>query len=246
MNLIAHDYADGPNPMKVTAYDPATQVIRVTESSVFPRADGKRSTQARELILDRTKIDSYDKGVNNGSNRTQLIENSMSNPFCAFKPGVKAATSFVTRLDNTGLPKLGSGDASMVIQWKSIRKSGGGSDPYLLIGEQAGGFILIYNSVQYWKSVGQASKGVKKQWQVPLSGTPRQIKLRLEATFASDSSGGFTLLGDLGSGSKTLVPFQKLPTISPGSPGSTVSWGPYQEQWLPSVRRRYWDVEVFE
>lgn len=247
--LVKADYAETSTPpIKVTAYDPLHQVVQVGESGIYPRLDGQKSTHARDLILDKLHRDSYDVGAGNQSNRTQIIDNSTSNPF-SFKPGERKVTSWVTKLSGFGLPKMSVGsDWSMIIQWKSIRSSGGGSDPYLSLSEADDGIIVSYNSVQYWNSVGHGSKGIKKQWKIAGDFKGHQMKILLDATFASDSRGRFRLLGEMtGDPSKPLrelVPETKLPTLSPNSPGATVSWGSYQETWLPSITRRYWDIEV--
>lgn len=250
--LIAADYAESDEPpMKVEAYYPLNQVVRVYRSCVYPRYDGQHSEYGRELQLEQGYIDPDDLAKKNGSNRTQLVSNDLDNTFAAFLPGERKTTSFVTELSGEGLPKIGNktGDYSQVMQWKSIRADGPGSDPYLHIGEADDGLVLVYNSKQYWEEVGKPENGTKHEWWLPDDLKGRQIKLVLDARF-TDFAGPrtFRLRGELtGDPNKRLVElvgWQSLPTLSPFSPGSTVSWGPYQETWLPSIARRYWDVEV--
>lgn len=249
--LIAADYAasDEP-PMKVEAYDPATQVVRVAEPCVYPRFDGGRSGYTREFRLDRDLVDPDDLARDNGSNRTQVVDNSLENPFASFLPGEHRWTAFVTELSGEGLPTIGNktGDYSQVMQWKSIRAGETGSDPYLHIGEADDGLVLVYNSKQYWRDHG--APGYKQTWPILGDFKGRQVKLVLEAMFADGTGGGFRLLGELtGNPSKRLrelVPWQRLPTLSPGSPGATGSWGIYQERGLPGVVRRIGDIEVLE
>jgi hypothetical protein len=251
--LIAADYAFGSDvwPMKVEAYDPPGQVTLALESCRYPRYDGKRSPNGREFYLDQALIDPYDLAKDNGSNRTQLVSNDLDNTFAAFLPGERKTTAFVTELSGEGLPKLGNktGDYSQVMQWKSIRADGSGSDPYLHIGEADDGLVLVYNSRQYWESRGKPSLGYKETWPIPGDFKGRQIKLVLEARFSGVSLDGYfrlrgELTGNPAKGLHELVDWQYQPILSFNSPGATVSWGPYQETWLPSIARRYWDVEV--
>lgn len=241
-SVVSADYATTATPsVKITAYDPPHQVVQVAVESVYPRFDGVKSTHARDLILDQAHRDSFDVGAGNQSNRTQIIDNSMSNPF-SFKPGERKVTMLGVQMSGTGLPKMSSGsDWSQCVQWKSIRESGG-SDPYLSIMEAGDGIIAVYNSKQFL-----GAKGTKKLWKIPGNFRGRQIKLVLDCTFSS-TAGRFRFLGELNSNPAKklieLVPETKLPTLSPGSPGATVSWGTYQETSLPSVTRRYWDMEV--
>lgn len=240
---IKADYAETSiPPVKVTAFDPPRQVMRVADPGVYPRFDGAKSDHARDLILEQAHRDAFDVDAGNSSNRTQIIDNSMNNPF-NFKPGERKVTMAVMKFSGTGLPKMASGsDWSQCIQWKSIRGSGGGSDPYLSMMEAGDGLICVYNSKQFL-----GAKGTKKLWRVLGNFKGHQIKVVLDATFSS-TTGRFRFLaeltGDPTKPLKELVPETKLPTLSPGSPGSTVSWGTYQETQLPSVTRRYWDVEV--
>lgn len=247
--LLHADYGEANLPMKVTAYDPMNQVVPVAERCIYPRFDGAHSEWGREFRLDKDHIDPYDLSANNGSNRTQLVNNSLDNTFAAFLPGEHKQTAFVVELMGQGLSKMGAlgGGYSQIMQWKSLRL-GGGSDPFLALGEADDGFELRYNSVQYWNSAGQPDRGRKVVYGTLGNFKQRQIKLVLDAVFSSGSDGGFRLLGEPTSDPTKplteLVPWVPLPTLSPGSPGSTVSWGPYQETWLPSITRRYWDVEV--
>lgn len=184
----------------------------------------------------------YDAGAPNSSYRTQLVNNSSTNTFYAFTPGVERILYLSVRRQNPSpLAPHGTGSsnwaAAQLLQIKET--NAGGLPPIIAMGEHRDGAVLVQNYNRNPVLLGNFdfAPGL---W----------VRFALAIKTSNDPAVGYVQLwGDLdGAGSLVDLSGQifcrtAYDGVIAGST-STLSIGPYYEMIKPAIYRDYAGVQV--